>query len=134
MDKLNKIRECRSKGYNCAQALLCSYAYECGISEKHAFKLTSGLGLGLGSKHLCGALNAMSIILGSLVSNDIDDISNKQEVYQKVSEQVKRFELENGSLLCEDLKSKDQVVSCDELIRLCSSYIDEFMANRMLKF
>ena len=49
----------RNKGYNCAQSVACTYCEDFGLSEAEMFRITEGLGTGLGCTYgTCGALAA----------------------------------------------------------------------------
>ena len=37
------------KGYNCAQAVACSFCQEFGVAEEEMFRIAEGFGLGMGS-------------------------------------------------------------------------------------
>ena len=55
----------RMSGYNCAQAVLCTYSDQCDLSEKELYQISEGLGGGLGcSLGTCGALNAAVMLAG----------------------------------------------------------------------
>ena len=45
------------KGYNCAQAVICTYADLFGIDEQTADKMSEGFGLGMGMMEVCGVLH-----------------------------------------------------------------------------
>lgn len=44
------------KGYNCAQAVACSFCQEFGVAEEEMFRIAEGFGLGMGMMEVCGAL------------------------------------------------------------------------------
>ena len=46
--RVEKTIEKRSKGYNCAQAVACTYCDMVGLDEETMFKLTEAFGLGMG--------------------------------------------------------------------------------------
>ena len=53
------------KGYNCAQAVACTYCDLVGMDEKTMFRLTEALGLGMGGMEgTCGALTGACILAG----------------------------------------------------------------------
>ena len=45
------------KGYNCAQAVACSFCKEFGVDEEEMFRIAEGFGLGMGMMEVCGALS-----------------------------------------------------------------------------
>ena len=46
--RVDKVAEKHKSGYNCAQAIACAYCDLIGIDEETMFRLTEGLGLGMG--------------------------------------------------------------------------------------
>ena len=52
------------KGYNCAQAVACSFCKEFGVDEEEMFRIAEGFGLGMGMMEVCGALSGMMMIIG----------------------------------------------------------------------
>ena len=63
MTKKELALENHKKGYNCAQAVLCSFCKELGIEEEQAYKLAEGFGLGMGSMDTCGSLTGLFILI-----------------------------------------------------------------------
>lgn len=67
MKRSEKAKELFGKGYNCAQAVLCAFADECGMDEDTAYRLSSSFGGGLGRmREVCGAVSGMSMAAGLL--------------------------------------------------------------------
>ena len=54
----------RKNGANCAQSLLAAFADVMGITEAQAMAMGAGLGGGVRSGNICGAVNAPVMILG----------------------------------------------------------------------
>lgn len=52
------------KGYNCAQAVACTFCKEFGVDEQEMFKIAEGFGLGMGMMEMCGALSGMMMVIG----------------------------------------------------------------------
>ena len=46
--RVDKVAEKHKSGYNCAQAVACAYCDLVGIDEETMFRMTEGLGLGMG--------------------------------------------------------------------------------------
>ena len=53
----------RKNGANCAQSLLAAFADVMGITEAQAMAMGAGLGGGVRSGNICGAVNAPVMIL-----------------------------------------------------------------------
>jgi len=53
------------KGYNCAQSVTCAFSDLVDMDEETLFKITEGLGLGMGGmERTCGAISAAAILSG----------------------------------------------------------------------
>ena len=53
------------KGYNCAQAVACTYCDLVGVDEETMFKMTEALGLGMGGMEgTCGAITGACVLAG----------------------------------------------------------------------
>ena len=52
------------KGYNCAQAVACTFCKEFGVDEQEMFRIAEGFGLGMGMMEMCGALSGMMMVIG----------------------------------------------------------------------
>ena len=46
--KVEKALELHDKGYNCAQAVACSFCEEFGVDQETMFKISEGFGFGMG--------------------------------------------------------------------------------------
>ena len=57
------------KGYNCAQAVLCTYADLLGLEETDAFKAAAGMVNGMTIGSTCGAVTAMAMAAGYAASD-----------------------------------------------------------------
>ena len=54
-------------GYNCAQAVACAFADECGIEEKTLRKLSSSFGGGMARlREVCGCVSGMFLVSGMI--------------------------------------------------------------------
>ena len=66
--RVDKVAEKHKSGYNCAQAVACAYCDLIGIDEETMFRLTEGLGLGMGGMEgTCGAVTAACVIAGARI-------------------------------------------------------------------
>ena len=59
------------KGYNCAQAVACSFCEEFGIDQEEMFRIAEGFGFGMGIMDMCGALSGMMMVIG--LDNSVGD-------------------------------------------------------------
>ena len=53
------------RGFNCAQSVACAFTEKTGLDEKTLFRITEGLGLGMGCMDgTCGAISAAAVLSG----------------------------------------------------------------------
>ena len=120
-ERVAEIKDKHTRGYNCAQIVLCSYAEELGIDEETLFRISEGFGAGMGGMmQTCGAVTAMFMALGlANSSGDLQACDTKTQTMKKVRELAAEFEKKNGSIVCRELKGIDTgkvLRSCDGCI------------------
>lgn len=76
------------KGYNCAQAVACSFCKEFGVDEEEMFRIAEGFGLGMGMMEVCGALSGMMMIIG--LQNSVGNLDKGKATHTKKSESMLR--------------------------------------------
>jgi len=102
---VEKALDFHAKGLNCAQAIACTFADVVGADEIIAFKMTEGLGGGMGSHtETCGALSGACAIIGYATSDGPHNPTTKTRTYSLVKQLVARFADEYESTICSDLK------------------------------
>lgn len=118
-------------GYNCAQAVACTYCDLVGIDEETMFRLTEGLGLGMGCMEgTCGALSGACVLAGMVNSGGLNGANTKGSTYKLSRELVNRFQSRNQATRCKDLKGVDTGVvlrSCPDCIRDASEFVEEVL-------
>ena len=104
-NKDEQAKELFLNGYNCAQAVFCTFAKELGIDDKTALKLSACFGGGLGrQREVCGAVSAMCMAFSlKYAPQDPTDHAQKAKFYARVQEICKEFQKENGSIICREL-------------------------------
>lgn len=110
------------KGYNCAQAVACTYCDLVGMDEKAMFEATEALGLGMGCMEgTCGAVSGACVLAGKKNSTgNLTSPDSKADSYKLSKEIVKRFKDMNQSVTCKELKgveSGQMLRSCPDCIR-----------------
>ena len=110
------------KGYNCAQAVACSFCKEFGVDEEEMFRIAEGFGLGMGGMEAtCGAVSGAVMLAG--FKNSCADPKNpktKAATYQLTREITRQFAEKNHALVCKELKGVETGVvlrSCPDCIR-----------------
>ena len=134
-DRKQKAIQNHKKGYNCGQAVACAYCDLVGVEEETAFKMTEGLGLGMGCMEgTCGAITGAITILGFKNSTaNLDAPNSKGKTYQLSKKLVETFMNKNKAIVCKDLKGieTNQVLrSCQGCIEDASDILDDIL-NKM---
>ncbi|MBQ9081797.1 MAG: C_GCAxxG_C_C family protein [Clostridia bacterium] len=97
-------KEYFSKGYNCAQAVLLAFEDVVGLDRASLLKITLPFGGGMGRLRLtCGAVSGMVMALGLITGTSEINGQAKSAQYAAVQELVKRFTVQNGSIICGEL-------------------------------
>ena len=106
MTRAEQAREYFKQGYACSQAVALAFADVAGVDADTISKMTLPLGGGLGRLRLtCGAVSGMAVAYGMIAATPTPDMQNKKEVYSAVQKLCGQFSAENGSLICADLLS-----------------------------
>lgn len=126
--------ELHSKGYNCAQAVACTFCKEFGVDEEEMFRIAEGFGLGMGMMEMCGALSGMMMIMGlaGSVGNPEKGPITKGKTYKTVKMNALKFKEKNGSYLCRELKGVDTgkvLCTCPQCIKDAVALTEEYLEN-----
>lgn len=124
--RISKAVEKKSCGYNCAQAVLCTYCDLTGLDEETARNLGSAFGLGMGNMEgTCGAITGAGMVL-SLASDD------RVKAIRGMKQIMNKFQLRNGATQCKMLKG----VETGKVLRDCSDCVAdaaEFLEDELNK-
>lgn len=127
MDRVQRAIDNHSKGYNCAQAVLCAFADKTEFTKDQLFRLSEAFGGGMGgTQGVCGAVSAMVFLAGLTKSSGIDALpdTNKKDSYAFGAELMKEFEIKNQSIICSRLKGEN-LRSCDGCIEDAVKILEE---------
>lgn len=124
--------EKRSKGYNCAQAVACTYCDMAGVDEVTMFKMTEALGLGLGGMEgTCGALTGACVLAGMVNSTGNLESPDSKAGSFKLSKEMTRLFLErNTTLVCKELKGVEtgkMIRSCADCVRDAAEFVEKVL-------
>jgi C_GCAxxG_C_C family probable redox protein len=124
--------EKRNRGYNCAQAVVCTYCRQFNLDETTAFKISEGLGTGLGcTLGTCGALNAACMLAGMAVSTgNLEAPNSKGKTYPVTMKLTKEFIELAGASRCRDIKGIDTgrvTCECEECVRIACRLVDQHL-------
>ena len=112
------------QGYNCAQAVACSFCEEFGVDREEMFKIAEGFGFGMG------------IGLQNSVGDPEKGKMTKGDTYKKVKAYINKFAEQNGSYLCRDLKGVETgkvLRACPDCIRDAVALTEEYLASQKEK-
>lgn len=114
------------KGYNCAQAVACTYCDLVGVDEELMFKMTEALGAGMGGMQgTCGAVSGACVLAGMKRSTgNLEKPDSKAASYQLSKEIVHQFEDRVGSITCKEIKG----VGTGNVLRSCNDCIKDAAA------
>lgn len=92
-------------GYNCAQCMILAFEDLIDIDVNQALKIAAPFGGGMGRlREVCGSVSGMFMVLGFIRGyNEPDDYEGKKRLYEEVQELARRYEKDNGSIICRDL-------------------------------
>lgn len=130
--RINEALQRHHKGYNCAQAVACTYCDLVGIDEATMFKLTEGFGAGMGGMQCtCGAVSGAVTLAGMQMSNgEFTNPTTKGKTYQVSKAIVREFEEKNSSVVCKELKgieTKQVLRSCDGCIEDAAQILEKLL-------
>ena len=128
--RVEKTIERHNKGYNCAQAVACTYCDLVGMDEESMFKATEALGLGMGGMEgTCGAVTAACVIAGAKNSTvEMGGPGSKGATYKISKEIVRRFKEESGSVICKELKGVETgtpAKACPDCVKDAARILEE---------
>ena len=109
-------------GYNCAQAVACTYCDLAGIDEETVRNLTQGFAAGIGGsmEATCGAVIGAVNILGLINKNPQRTMQGSRKI-------INRFKGQNGTVICKELKGiTDGVVKreCVDCVRDAAAFLE----------
>ena len=128
--RVDKVAEKHKSGYNCAQAVACAYCDLVGIDEETMFRMTEGLGLGMGGMEgTCGAVTAACVIAGAKNSTvEMGGPGSKGATYKISKAIVRRFKEESGSVICKELKGVETgapAKACPDCVKDAARILEE---------
>ena len=124
--------ERHDKGYNCAQAVACTYCDLVGMDEKTMFKITEGFGAGMGNMEgTCGAVSGACALAGLKNSTgNLQKPDSKAKTYGLSREIMSQFKGQNGSVICKELKGIETgkvLPSCPDCIQDSARIVEKVL-------
>lgn len=138
MTKKEQALQYHKKGYNCCQAVACTFCQDFGVSREEMFRISEGFGFGMGMMETCGAVTGMFMVIG--LENSIGDLEKgkptKADTYKKVKKYANKFKEKNKSIICRELKgigSDRPICSCGQCIEDAVGLIEEYLQDSSAK-
>ncbi len=133
MTKIELADQKHRAGYNCAQAVACSFAEEVGVDEALLYRVCEGFGGGLGcARGQCGALSGAAVLAGLVNSDgDIEHPAQTKASTTKLSAAMLKIFVEKaGALVCRDIKGAGTgkpLTSCADCIAIAVEAVQEVL-------
>lgn len=132
LEKSQQANAYHNKGFNCTQAVICTFKDKTGLDEETLFRLTEGFGLGMGCMEgVCGAICAAAILSGLKCSTGhLEKPDSKAVTYKDAASCIRAFKEKNGTLICRELKgigTGTPLRSCPDCIRDAVEIIEEHL-------
>lgn len=121
------------EGYNCAQAVACTYSGLLGMDEKTAFRASEAYGLGISKRfETCGSVCAMMLLAGLKNSDgNLQKPASKLATFELGGAMAKKFEEWNSSCTCSVLRGSDgktdRIRSCRGCVADCARIVEDFL-------
>ncbi|MDO4308784.1 MAG: C-GCAxxG-C-C family protein [Eubacteriales bacterium] len=111
------------QGYNCAQAVACTYCDLVGVDEETMFKITEGFGAGMGNMQgVCGAVSGACALAGMKNSTgNLAKPDSKARTYKLSKTILELFKTQNSSIICGELKG----IGTGKVLRSCPDCIKD---------
>lgn len=106
-ERCQRAIEYRKSGANCAQSLLAAFADVMEITEAQARGAGAGLGGGVRSGNICGAVNAPVMVLGCAVPGMAEDKARAATVTKEFQ---RRFTERFRHLNCRELLAEKELL------------------------
>ena len=125
-DKVKTALDNHHKGYNCAQAVACTYCDLVGIDRDTMMRLTSGFGLGMGNMEgTCGAITGACVVIGGV-------IADRNESRAAMARLLDKFQQRNGATICKQFKGRETgriLRACPDCVADASEFLEEILAE-----
>lgn len=125
------------EGYNCSQAVFCTFCEQFGMKEEDAFRIAEGFGSGMGALgDTCGAVTGMFMAISYANSTDgMKDLkATRKDTYAKIRKAAALFQEEHCSLYCRDLlkeKRGNKTEGCAKCVKDAAQIVEKFLNNEL---
>lgn len=121
--RVEKAAEKKMCGFNCAQAVACTYCDLAGLDEDTMKNLNQGFAVGIGAsmEATCGAIIGAVNVLGAINKNPQKTMKSARNI-------ITSFKAQNGTVICKELKGiEDGVVKreCIDCVRDAAGLLEK---------
>lgn len=122
-------------GYNCAQAITCTYCDLFDMDEREMFCMTEALGHGMGNMEgTCGAVSGACVLAGLKGSTgNLEKPESKAKSYALSKAIMSGFKEKNQSVTCGVLKgvgTKVVLCSCPDCVRDAAILVEKILLEK----
>lgn len=122
--------ERKRNGFNCAQAVACTYCDFAGVDANTMAAITQTLGTGIGGtlEGTCGAVSGACVLLG-MANKD----TGRPAAMKDAKTIVKRFKERNQTVTCKTLKGIETgtvLRSCEDCVRDAAEFLEEILEEK----
>ena len=123
------------QGYNCSQAVACTYSDLFNLDEQIVKNITQGFGMGLGGslEGNCGAISGGTVILGLYYAQrEQDALVAKKKTMLATKMLVEKFQTRNQEITCKKLKGIDtgkMLRSCKDCVRDVAEFVEDILGE-----
>lgn len=114
-------------GFNCAQAVACTYCDYAGMDEDTMKNVTQAFGVGLGTMEgNCGAISGAGVVLG--MAN-----KNQRKTFGDIRTIMTEFKERNSTVTCKELKGIETgkiIRDCDDCIRDAAEFLEQALKEK----
>lgn len=118
-----------TKGFNCAQSVLCACGKYTGLDEKTALAVSGGFGGGLRCGEVCGAISGAVMAAGLCFPySDSENLEAKETIAALARELTGGFWEKYDAVRCEEIKV--DTARCNEFIACMAELAEQVIQIR----
>ncbi len=129
--RVDEVIKRHHSGYNCSQAVACTYCEDFGFDEVDTFKFMEAFGFGMGAMSTCGAISGACALVGMKYSDGkLEGSTSKRTSYKLMKKIIREFEEKNTSAICREIKGVDTgevLRSCDGCVYDSAMLVEKYL-------
>jgi C_GCAxxG_C_C family probable redox protein len=108
MEKTEMALDLFNSGFNCAQSVFAVFSEDYSLPQETALKIACGLGGGVRSGEVCGAVSGAVMVIGLKYGHYLQtDLKSKELCYSETVEFLDQFRKRNNSIVCREILGVD---------------------------